>query len=207
MGVTKATFQELGQLMRAKSPSLGELATAIEESGIYGWDIYGRFKHFAPDSEQGKQVLETIAEEFAWRTGQRSSEKLSPLDWEEGFCVFTKYGWPSDKLPDFKRHESTELEAPEPPMRESSIKKTENASAAIIGALLAYIKGEVNNHRHPMYRGKDEPLIDELLAAYNDFDGISRSNLINKFALGKAILSSTGVRKHSRTRSQKSSKQ
>jgi hypothetical protein len=182
---------ELGQLMRSYQDHLGVLATFIEKEGIHGWDKYGRFKKFRSKDDESLEALGAIAEHFEWLTSLDNETTLSRLDSVEGFCVFTRYGWHAENLPAFDKLCNSSQEDLAPPVRASSIKKAENTNTSIIGALLAYIEGDVNGHRHVRFQSEAE-LIKELCVKLDGFPGMSKSTLEAKFAGAKAFLGESG---------------
>ena len=49
-------YLSLGEAFKQASP--GAIATAIEKSGIFGWDRFGRWKEFKPDSKEAGRALD-----------------------------------------------------------------------------------------------------------------------------------------------------
>lgn len=184
MSETESTFQELGQLMRENENNLGVLATAIEQDGIHGWDQYGRFKLFPTGGPECKEALEAIAKQFSWRVDSSYPAELSPLDSAEGFCVYTRYGWPKEKLLDFQKNSTSSENVPLPIRRPSAVARTENSNLAIIGSLLACVNSKINLKRTKLYHSEAE-LIEEMQADYGHLAGLSENNIRQVFKAAK----------------------
>ncbi len=87
--------------------SVGVLATAIEDRGIYTWDRFGRFrkfgpvKHGDPEPKEITNILNMLAgvHEYEQEVGSPGFDRQHPVDaWPEHFGV---YGWLREDLPDF----------------------------------------------------------------------------------------------------------
>lgn len=89
----------LGDLIRDEI-SVGALATAIENEGIYCYDRYGRF--LTADCKAKVEALDLLAEMYAWSIG--ADEDRSPLDMdqEQEIWKYEKYGWPVEGVPNFE---------------------------------------------------------------------------------------------------------
>lgn len=161
----------------------GTLATAIERSGIYGWDRFMRFRKFAPNSPEAAQALDALARQAQHDPDDR--ENQPPVERDDGTGSFYSFGWPRDKLPEFAAIEGEDADAPAPPRRGSL--RTENATLAIVGGLLAFIFGELGNKRHPDFRSENQ-LIEFLEEKCKGYGGLSKRNLQDKFAAAKALM-------------------
>lgn len=110
------------------------IATAIENHGIWGWDRFGRFKFFAPDSVEAQKALDMVAIEYEY---QNQSQPHS-LEQEHFHDMFdTEHpalglGWAEDKKPAF----TSDSNLPENPVRNKSAEtKAGNSLYKIIAAL------------------------------------------------------------------------
>jgi hypothetical protein len=89
----------------ARNHSVGDLASAIEDHGIVGWDRYGRQRHFEKGSPEALAALNGLAEQYTWE-GDPSHNELSPIDYYADFCAgqgprhWPEWGWYADELPD-----------------------------------------------------------------------------------------------------------
>lgn len=108
-------FLSLAHLLNQKI-SVGTLATAIEEEGVYTWDRFGRFG-LAKDEDRST-AFSLLAAMHAWAMDpdvQGSADPRSPLELAEDyqspdFCIF---GWPVERAPNFEkiRLSQSELES------------------------------------------------------------------------------------------------
>lgn len=158
---------------------VGALATVIEKDGIYGWDRYGRFKHFKAEDQGAIDALDLLADMARYVPEPGSS---SPLEESErrGDFKYNVHGWPEDKLPDFA---SIGAETPRVP-RPQAVSRTENGRLAIIGALLDFIEGKYE--RTPDTDFKSPGKFAEWLATkMNGIPGGSLGNIRRQFKLAR----------------------
>lgn len=173
----------LADLIVGKGVTVGVLATAIETHGIQGFDRFGRFRSWPPDSDGAKRALELLAIQWAHPDGY---DEMSPADHDQGDTEYSNFGWPRGELPDFKALSRDVIVAP---ARPQSVKKRENAELAIIGMLLRFIRGELSRNKHPDFSSEAELI--NVLDDQRDsgrYPGLSRSNLAGKFAAAKKVL-------------------
>lgn len=187
-------FNELGTLMRDEKIELGTLASAIEQGGIHGWDKYGRFQLFSKNSPESQEALEAIANQFAWEVDSSYPPELSPLDSVEGFCTYTKYGWPKDALPDFEKLSKSSENLPVPGKRPSAIARSENSNLAIIGSMVSCVITKINKGRTKLYRSEAE-LIREMVEYFERrIPGLTQSNIETVFQAAKEYVDAKGFR-------------
>ena len=183
-------FVSFYDLMRRRNLTAGQLTTAVEQYGVYGWDRYGRFKK-SNQKEKGDEIQANALKALEdWWSHERSwwdsldhndpeGPGSGPLDFFDDSPEFPlyKFGWPEDGLPEFKP-------ADPGPITRPLHKRSQNALLAIIGALLETCK-------KPRARPISEAqLIEALVSSYGSVDGISVSNLQNRFAEAKRTLGS-----------------
>ena len=116
-------FRTLGELIGINI-SVGTLATAIEQHGIYTWDRFGRFgKASDPDKEQ---ALYLLAVQHKWEADPEASlreDTRSPLDQCDGDWdrPFDRFGWASEVAPDFDNIRQAQSE--EEPKRRAGVRR------------------------------------------------------------------------------------
>lgn len=82
--------------------SVGKLATAIEISGVYTWDRFGRFRLMGPKNssdesvELTKQVLEALSR--GWKNDEQDLDYFLSMMHE---TMLSDCGWFESKLPNF----------------------------------------------------------------------------------------------------------
>lgn len=116
-------FLTLGQLLGLKI-SVGTLASAIEQHGIYTWDRFGRFGK-ASDTNKDR-ALSLLEMQHSWEADAGASfsdDPRSPLEQCEGDwdSPFERFGWASEVAPDFDNIRQTQSE--EEPKRKSTVRR------------------------------------------------------------------------------------
>ena len=138
--------------------SIGDLATAIENHGIYGVDRFGRFRHFKLGSPEFSSALNGLEHQMAWECSQQvpgAPMEQSPADlcealWQgEPPVPWAILGWPEGQVPDLGA-------VIDKPKRQSDITKIMNSLYTLI-ATLASSKGI--DIRHPRAAQKLEELV------------------------------------------------
>ena len=174
-------FLSLRQLMSdPHCISVGALATAIEKHGIQGWDRFGRFCAFKPGSREVSDALECLSDEVA-----AESEPVFcqyPSEQSLGGCTGFDKGWMKSELPAFDTRTQ-----PAPPTRRT---KTDSGQLTIIAGLLAAIRGEFGNTRHPDFQS-DEAIKALIADQMRDFHGAKKRTLDDCFAAANRLLKST----------------
>lgn len=176
----------LEDLLYEGEVTIGTLATAIEQNGIWGWDRYGRFRHFSHDSDEGKTALDLLAAQSSYMGDPE--QEVSPLD--DGalqtISPYATFGWKENEEPDFEAIKSGDPEPPSP--RPQAASKSANAYLVVIGVLLEYIKGETKGiSRHPDF--KDEGKMHQVFKACDPkVPGLKDRTLQTKFAKAKQAL-------------------
>lgn len=161
------------------------LATAIESSGIYTWDKYGRYNKFSQDTPEGLFALRLL--ECVHTFEQGNSDEQHPLDSSADFDdPFSSFGWATRCIPDFNTIKNNQPEV------SAKIKKPsprENSSnLRIIAALLEFISGETPGvKKHPEFVSQAK-FIQSLLSPYDGYEGLSQKNLELKFKDAKDSL-------------------
>jgi len=169
--------------------TVGQLASAIEKGGVYGWDRFGRFKKSDDQNAIKKDALNALAELMrdvtAWNRDPKHCDPEEGLLDEfplndlhiEGAHPLQFFGWPKREIPKFCAPEGAES-APFP----SHLGVSTNALYNIIGALLDVAS---TKRERPMTEAQ---LIGYLVEKYENNYGISKSNLEKQFARAKRML-------------------
>lgn len=106
-------FLTLGQLLGIKV-SVGTLASAIEQQGVYTWDRFGRFGK--ANSSDIERALSLLAAQYRWEADVEASfrdDPRSPLEQSEGDWdnPFDGFGWAAEVAPNFDDIRQTQTEA------------------------------------------------------------------------------------------------
>lgn len=105
-------FMTLSELIKTNI-SVGTLASAIEQSGIYTWDRFGRFgKACDSDRERAFHLLEAQHKWEADAEAERSDDPRSPLEQYDGFwdSPFDRFGWAAEVAPNFANIRQSQVE-------------------------------------------------------------------------------------------------
>jgi hypothetical protein len=181
-GRTPKEFVSLRDLFNTRECLPGTLATAIERHGIHGWDRYFRWRYFEASSPDALRGLDVVA----GLTGQAIVDINGDGNDHAHF-----WGWPADQLPDLDAIQAEDVAGAPVPQPPQPSRRSEDATLAIVGALLDFIKGKVGESRktHPSY--ESEAQLAELIAGeLGEFPGLSKSNLQKKFTLAKKLIQS-----------------
>jgi len=121
--------------------TIGVLATAIENEGIYTWDCYGRFD--IADEDAKERMLYLLAQVYTHENDWLipPNPKDHPIDFltnmPDDMCSF--FGWPENEIPDFeniaKEHVKTARARPDTPQARAAFTKKQNTYLKIIAAL------------------------------------------------------------------------
>lgn len=177
-----ATFRWLGDLV-STGTSIGVLATAIEKHGIYGYDRFGRWKHFALASDEAAAVLETLARIHA--ADEDPMRESSQLDDDPVGNPTYAVGWPVSDCPDFEALDREAGGKPQPPASRKAGGRPNN-DKELIAVLWGLIRGELRCNAHPDF--PDNAAIIDHIIRQAGFDGLSESTLLRKFSDAKRLL-------------------
>lgn len=178
LGEDSDPFLWLDRLVGLRVHSPAELATAIAQNGIYGFDRYGRFGERDPKSEEAQRALDALAEAYsAFKlSGTYQCDEIDAL-------ALSDFGWPSSKCPDF---ESIKDAAGQEPARKPADQRMQNADLALIAALLMVVKGEIGEGA--LYGIKDEnPIINAIKDELKGY-GLGKRTIQDKFADAKRLV-------------------
>jgi hypothetical protein len=184
-------FSSLGDLINSGNVDVGTLATAIEKYGVQGYDRHNRFKTFKFDEPaEIAPALDALAEQATWERNvnflppnQHPSE-MAPADWNGSDHPLFRYGWAESSLPDLAALLADQPPAPKQVKRPV---KNENADLVVIGAMLAFIRGDFSEHPHPEYETEGQ-LAALLSVKLRGIPGGSESSLQKKWAFAKRRL-------------------
>lgn len=173
-------FVTLGVLHFNAGISIGALATAIESSGVWGWDRFGRFSCFGKDSAEVCVVFDRLALQYARNEHPMDLvEQGDPAD-----DPLWQWGWLKGNLPDFG---AVEASRPKPPLRPADIARAEKSKDMLIGALTEFALGDGPWKGRPQFKNQTE-LIEEFAERYQGMGGMSKRNLEKALPRGRDAL-------------------
>lgn len=169
--------------------TVGTLATAIENAGIYSWDKYGRFKKFDKETAEFQHALELLATVHRFEDEPYPGQGEHPLDESGGpDDPFALFGWAHEVTPNFTTIRSGQTEGPGKKQRGAL--RAETTYQHIIAALLQYIAGTTTGvKKHPSFSSEAD-LILTLALEYQGKAGLSQRNLQQKFPEAKRAFNS-----------------
>lgn len=172
------------QALLDRGISVGDLATAIELQGVYGWDRFDRFKRFAAENADAGRALDAL--ERAQRRSSPYGGDDEPSDDEPFGKPLQEFGWLHGALPDF----GPGAGAVPARRRPGGTTKGGNADLALFGGLLLIIQGKLPGFgAHPDYTS-NAALIDALERV--GADGLGRTTVEKKFAAARKHLGFAG---------------
>lgn len=199
-GSQSATDDQGGGIHGSIQPerlTVGQLATAIEEVGIHGWDRFGRYGKHSRTSDVAKEALEGLASFYAnevtfWQqvedTPIQSQEEMADVlafnaveaarDHPE--LAIHRLGWPEDQLP-VMPNATTSL----PPRRTPRREATQDSPALyVLGALLSCLS-ELRSEGKTMRMPSEDILNGKMTDAFPNVRWISRTTIHNCFVDAK----------------------
>jgi hypothetical protein len=182
--------------------SVAQLATAIQEHGIHGWDRFGRFGKFSATSDVSSEALDGLAVffneqlEFFERLETmplKSYEDMefvasqSPLEVARDFqsLPIHRLGWINGQLPEMREADSF----PPTPLRKRKA-TSESPTLHVLGALLHALQ-ELHASNKTMRMPSEGQLLEKMLTKFPNTRWISRSTIQNQFSDAKAAFKST----------------
>lgn len=175
------SFASLYQLIVEGSMPLSRMAALIECQGISGIDRFGRLVQYAADSPQAARALDALAAQHLTSQRPLEPDAIDRAEWE---WVFDNFGWPKAAIEDV----ASPLAASAPQQaafRAANAKRASN-ELRLIGALLAFIRGDYTQRAHPAY--ESEAKLQELLRIKVGSKGLSSRHLQDVFSRAKQAL-------------------
>jgi hypothetical protein len=216
----RAFFREdlytIGRILATNKATPAVIQTAIETFGVYGYDALGRVEFHKPESNPAERArhigdLEDALVEFARPLMKQGYPNYEVFDLD----AFAMYGWPHDKLPDFRFIASTmtvrdsskvtsipsapraqEILTPEEPVNGSSAvgqAEVEGLGAAkegydlLVLGLLAFINGEYPAQPNTDPYTKQNDLIKILQVHMGETYGLGSTSIRKKFGAANAL--------------------
>ncbi|KQP22119.1 hypothetical protein [Pseudorhodoferax sp. Leaf267] len=176
-------------LQLGKTPA--QLATAIEEDGIDGYDRFGRQGPFSKESFEAKEALEVLADHALWQARwQVDDDDLtqSPAADFREFSVWSRLGWPKGKLLKMKPDVGGTLTvARKKQPRTQDTARIDKTNLHIIGALLTMIEGKYNFKAHPEFENR-AALVTRIAEEFKHFRGLGTVTLRNRLYDGEDVI-------------------
>lgn len=190
--VKAAFFKEdlytLGRILLLTKATSAMVASAMEKYGLYGYDNFGRVEYHDQSSvKHGVAYLKVHRplSDYAASIFKKGVIDFETLENE----VFSTFGWPKEKLPDFNEFKNNQpiINAPQvvtdaqlPAIEtqpsaplgnvETIPSVTEDLYIKTIAGLLWYIQGKTTANQHPDW-GSQNKLINNLISALHRLPG------------------------------------
>ena len=175
--------------------TVAQLATAVEQHGVTGWDRYGRYGTFKPSDDATKSALDALAEclRAEDRFWDEKSQEPNPdpaegnldgsfIDRLEDWWSLPihRFGWPEERVP------AIDLTSEPPPPRSKGRANGENMTTLlnILGCVMLCMQ-EKHKAKIPMRLPSQAGLIRKLCNDYSGVIGINKSSLENYFSDAK----------------------
>lgn len=172
--LSEVEYVSMARLLFERGASVGSLATAIESSGVWGWDRYGRFKLFGPEHRASLDALDRLALHYEKINDPQDEEYGVHQDPETDRLYL--FGWPADQLPSMQESERVVLK----PTRPQAASRGENATLRLVEGLRRFCLGLLTDHRHPDCANEDE-LIAAIVNHSAGRDGLKKATIKSKF--------------------------
>lgn len=214
--VKAAFFKEdlytLGRILLLTKATPAMVASAMEKYGIYGYDNFGRVQfHNQASVQSGSAYLKVNQplSDYAASILKKGIIDFETLENE----VFSTFGWPKEKLPDFNEFKNNQpiINAPQinspqvltdaqlPTIETAPSGNVENPEVIpavtedlyikTIAGLLWYIQGKTTANQHPDW-GSQNKLINNLIGALHRLPGANNSGDYKRlFAKANALSS------------------
>jgi hypothetical protein len=181
IALTEVDYVSMFQMLDQHGASIGDLATAIESSGIWTWDRYGRFKRFDRDAPQVKQALDRLA--LAYERNHDPTYDEHPGDNDPEHDPLFLCGWPADELP---KLEQAQLVVRNAPRRPQAVAREENATLRLVEAMRRLCLGLLNDRHHPDCPDENA-LVNAIVDFSHDREGLGIATVTEKFTKSAAL--------------------
>ncbi len=171
-------FQSLATLhFDDRGIRLGDLAKAVEQFGVWGWDRYGDFTLFTKGHPENVRALDRLARqnELNWLPPRQDLDPASDLLWF--------FGWPSSRLPKFEELAVSDFRA----VRPSDVTKIGETNLTIVGALLWVLTEKSTSGRDPEF-ASGSALMDHMEQEFAGIRGLSRRTLEERFPIARKLI-------------------
>jgi hypothetical protein len=178
-------------LFRCSPPAV---ATAIETHGLWGWDRYGRWGEFKPNSATCADALDALSEVHYGIVKSRLQDP--PIDWQS---VLTStppnplhhLGWLKAQQPNFKKFENELAKTPAfKPLENHNLRP--DTELAVIGVIVDLVTCKT-----PRIEGFESitqaKLIKNAVRLYGDLPGVSKANLEKVFRIALEHVETFGI--------------
>ena len=212
----KEDLYTIGRVLATNKATPGSIQSAMEKEGVYGYDKTGRLIFYKPDPLPGSGMktfgiadIEIALGEFTKPILRTGRPDYSLFEKDE----FSLYGWPHDKLPNFKAitadqkilhaisknpiEDATKDEAQSESKRASAdpvdssadelSSHDKKAYLKVIAGLMWLIQGRTTGVKHPAYKN-EAALIRLLMEHMKNVPGANERNLKDRFRDVKGLL-------------------
>jgi len=170
------------------------VATAIETHGLWGWDRYGRWGEFKPNSATCANALDAVSEVNYRIVKSRSQDP--PTGWQSvltanAFTPLHHLGWLKGQQPNFKKFENELAKTPAfKPLENHNLRP--DTELAVIGAIVDLVTCKT-----PRIEGFESitqaKLIKNAVRRYGDLPGVSKANLEKVFRIALEHVETFGI--------------
>lgn len=182
----------LARILFENSPPV--VACAIEAHGLWGWDRYGRWGEFKPNSASCNDALDAVAEiNYSIVKARRQDP---PCSWHgvitgNSVTPLHHLGWLKGQQPNFKKFEKELSKTP-------AFKPLENynfrpeTELAVIGVLVDLVTNKTSRI-DGFNTISQSRIINKAVSLYGDLPGVSKSNLERVFKAALEHIENYGI--------------
>jgi hypothetical protein len=169
-----------------------QLATAVENVGVYGWDRFGRFAQHGKDSPGAQEALNVLAVFFReegrftegldrWQRLYQSKWLADPEDPDFDFSAepIHMFGWPVGMIPEM----TAAINFPPPPSRKRRSSE-ETPTLHVLGALLLCLS-DLRKTGVPKQIPPEDALIGMMEERFPGVKWVARNTIQYQFADSK----------------------
>jgi len=182
----------LARILFENSPPV--VASAIEAHGLWGWDRYGRWGEFKPNSASCNDALDAVAEVNYSIVKARRQDP--PSSWHgvitgNSVTPLHHLGWLKGQQPNFKKFEKELSKTP-------AFKPLENynfrpeTELAVIGVLVDLVTNKTSRI-DGFNTISQSRIINKAVSLYGDLPGVSKSNLERVFKAALEHIENYGI--------------
>lgn len=182
----------LARILFEYSPPV--VASAIETHGLWGWDRYGRWGEFKPNSASCNDALDAVAQVNYSIVKARRQDP--PSSWHEVITGNTitplhHLGWLKGQQPNFKKFEKELAKTPAfKPLENYNLRP--ETELGVIGALVDVVTNKTSTV-DGYSQIPQSKIISKVVALYGDLPGVSKSNLERVFKIAREHIENYGI--------------
>jgi hypothetical protein len=156
------------------------VVSAVEKTGLTGWDRFGRWGEFKPKDRTVVDALDAIAHVLQQKeVGYEFFDVDDYIESTAGLHNLHFVGWRIGHLPDFRKFKNDAPSKPSIPRKESV--RQVNNDLLRMAFLLRLLTGEEGGDKHPLF-STDKSIKEYAQEKFGHLDGLASRTLEDKFS-------------------------